>query len=299
MQPPEKRDEIAADLGWPNAFLGNETSGVCVSAYKWQDLEQTDAVKCPPMAMCQYCYPVSKNPVSSYLLKSSAVLVLTVGEVIFFAGAGVGLFWICAGKHVDMSGMFPYCWTALARSQGPFCLPLHQRAGWGCSQSWEGTRPGQLTPTDQRDVHTLWCHGQHIKLVKEGGRGEHLEWWCLSSQDTIRHDGAQLSWRWEHLPVHGKQWMNSLLWLHAWVLFSLLNCLYLTLWVFSLLFFQLSPTSWCRDSEWVAVWGLVAQNLPRRHNNNDFPSVSIVFLSNNLLLPAPCQRNQVLFLQPF
>lgn len=34
MQPPEKRDEIAADLGWPNAFLGNETSGVCVSAYK-------------------------------------------------------------------------------------------------------------------------------------------------------------------------------------------------------------------------------------------------------------------------
>lgn len=59
MQPPEKKDETAADLGWPNAFLGNEMNSIFVSAYNWQDLEQTDTVKCPPMAMCQYCYPVS------------------------------------------------------------------------------------------------------------------------------------------------------------------------------------------------------------------------------------------------
>lgn len=54
----KKKDEIEADLGWPNASLGNETNCIFVSAYDWQDLEQTDTVKCPPMAMCQYCYPV-------------------------------------------------------------------------------------------------------------------------------------------------------------------------------------------------------------------------------------------------
>ncbi|XP_066835986.1 DNA-directed RNA polymerase II subunit RPB11-a isoform X2 [Anser cygnoides] len=28
-----------------------------------------------------------------------------------------------------------------------------QRAGWGCSRSWEGTDPGQLTQTGQRGCH--------------------------------------------------------------------------------------------------------------------------------------------------
>lgn len=86
-----EKDEIAADFSWPNAFIGNETNGVFVSAYKGQDLEQMGSVKCPAMALCQYCYPVSKNTASSYVLKLSAVLVLTVGELIFFTGAGVGL----------------------------------------------------------------------------------------------------------------------------------------------------------------------------------------------------------------
>lgn len=36
MQPTEKKkkkDEIEADLGWPNASLGNETNCIFVSAY--------------------------------------------------------------------------------------------------------------------------------------------------------------------------------------------------------------------------------------------------------------------------
>jgi len=30
--------------------------------------------------------------------------------------------------------------------------PPHQWAGCGWERSWEGTWPGQLTPTDQRDI---------------------------------------------------------------------------------------------------------------------------------------------------
>lgn len=38
VQPPEKVDQIAADLGWPNAFLGNETSSILISAYQLTSL---------------------------------------------------------------------------------------------------------------------------------------------------------------------------------------------------------------------------------------------------------------------
>ena len=61
-------------------------------------------------------------------------------------------------------------------------------------RSWEGTQPGQLTPTDQRDIpYHIMC-----SAVKAGGgrrKGGSLELQCLSSQVTITHDGALLSWR--------------------------------------------------------------------------------------------------------
>lgn len=45
-----------------------------------------------------------------YLLKFSAVLVLTVGELIFFTGAGVGLCFGFVLENVLISqGCFPYC----------------------------------------------------------------------------------------------------------------------------------------------------------------------------------------------
>ncbi|XP_076190115.1 protein unc-93 homolog A isoform X3 [Aptenodytes patagonicus] len=80
----------------------------------------------------------------------------------------------------------------------PFLLltPPHQRVGWGCTRSWEGTEPGQLTANDQRDNphHMTSC-----SAYKAGGRrrkGGRSDQWRLSSQVTITHDGALLSWRW-------------------------------------------------------------------------------------------------------
>jgi len=43
----------------------------------------------------------------------------------------------------------------------------HQQVGWGCTRSWEGTHPVQMTPTDQRDVpHHVMSH----LAIKSGGR---------------------------------------------------------------------------------------------------------------------------------
>lgn len=38
LQPPEEVDQIAVDLGWPNAFLGNETNSFSVSAHQLTNL---------------------------------------------------------------------------------------------------------------------------------------------------------------------------------------------------------------------------------------------------------------------
>ena len=56
---------------------------------------------------------------------------------------------------------------------GPFLLltPPHQRGGWGCARSWEGTQLGRLTPADQRDVpyHMMSC--SIYKLGEKLARG--------------------------------------------------------------------------------------------------------------------------------
>ena len=91
------------------------------------------------------------------------------------------------------------CFCYYTASQ-PFLLltPSHQWVGWGCTRIWEGTRLGQLTPTDQRD---LPCDTVSCSAYKAGGRRRKggrtcLKWQRLSSQVTIRCDGALLSWRW-------------------------------------------------------------------------------------------------------
>ena len=152
-------------------------------------------------------------------------------------------FWICVGNSVDNTGMFSFLLSSAYPEPRALLLlpPPHQRAGWGGTRSWEGTQPGQLTPTDPREIphHTTSC-----SACKAGGRrrkGGRSEWWRLSSQVPVRRDGALLSWRWLNT-CHGKWGINSLLCLCVWLLLSLLNCLYLHSRVFSLLPFQLW---WC------------------------------------------------------
>jgi len=77
------------------------------------------------------------------------------------------------------------------------------QTGWECTKSWRRTQPGQLTPTDQRDI---LYHMMSHSATKAGGRrrkGGCSEFWPLSSQVTITRDGALLSWRWLNicLPV--------------------------------------------------------------------------------------------------
>ena len=64
------------------------------------------------------------------------------------------VFWICAENSVDNTGMFQLWLSRAYTVSRPFLLltPPHQPGGWGCPRSWEGTQPGQLTPTDQRDI---------------------------------------------------------------------------------------------------------------------------------------------------
>lgn len=54
---------------------------------------------------------------------------------------------------------------------------------------------------------TMWHHAQYMKLQEEG---EHLQWWCLSSWDTVMCDGAMLTWMVKHLPAHGEHQINFL-----------------------------------------------------------------------------------------
>ncbi|KAK4815496.1 hypothetical protein QYF61_003054 [Mycteria americana] len=54
---------------------------------------------------------------------------------------------------------------------------IHQRVGWECTRSWEGTWLGQLTPTDQRDIPYRMASRLTIKLgVRLAGRPLLRDW---------------------------------------------------------------------------------------------------------------------------
>jgi len=79
------------------------------------------------------------------------------------------MFWICAENSVGNAGMLLLLLSRAYRESRPFPLlnPPLQQAGWGCTRSWEGTPPGQLTPADQRDV--AYCTTP-CSAYKAGGR---------------------------------------------------------------------------------------------------------------------------------
>ena len=172
------------------------------------------------------------------------------------------MFCICAENGVDNTEVCSLLLSRVYTASGavPLLTLLHQRAGWECTRSWGGTQAGQLTPTGQRDTpyRVTSC-----SACKAGGRrrkGGCLELWHLSSQVAVTGDGAQLSWGWPNTCLRWElvNEFLGLLCLRVWLLLHLLSCLYIRPRVFSLLLFQFSLPSWCRESERAAVWGWAA-----------------------------------------
>ena len=95
-------------------------------------------------------------------------MVLPGIELIFFIAASMGLYFGFVLKTVMIIQLcFRYCWAVLTHSWSLFCCSPHQRAGWGCTRSWEGAQPGQLTPADQRGIP---CRRTSCSVYKVGGK---------------------------------------------------------------------------------------------------------------------------------
>ena len=64
-----------------------------------------------------------------------------------------------------------------------FLVPC-QPEGWRGTRNWEGTQPGQVTPTSQRDIpHHIECHGQYINQgALGGGKSLPRDWLGISQQ---------------------------------------------------------------------------------------------------------------------
>ena len=185
------------------------------------------------------------------------MLVLSGVELIFFIVASVRL---CSGfvlkSVLIIQRYFHYCWGVLTQGQGLLCSSHHCTSkeagvahGVGRGHGWDSW--AQLT---KGIFHTVWGDAQHIKLEEEEEREGCSGWWCLSSQVTVRHDGALLPWRslntclwWE--VVNG---FFILLCLRAWLFLSLLNCLYFNLRVFLLLPFWFFPI--LEQGKWSSSW---------------------------------------------
>jgi len=54
--------------------------------------------------------------------------------------------------------------------------PPYQRGGWGCTSSRERTPPGQLTPTDQRDIPHCMTSCLEIKARGRRRKAGYWEW---------------------------------------------------------------------------------------------------------------------------
>jgi len=195
---------------------------------------------------------------------SKYVLVLAQIELIFFLIASVGLCFGFVLKTVWVTHQcFHYCWAVLTQSQGFFCFSHHPTSeeargargvGRGHSQdSWPQMTTGIF--------RTTWRHAQCIRWGEEEGSRGHSEWWHLSSRDTVRCDGALLSWRWLNtcLPMGSSEWVPCFALLADTAFAYLINCLYLNPRVFSLLPFHFSPPC---HSEWEASEQMCEADLP-------------------------------------
>lgn len=93
----------------------------------------------------------------------SGIIFITVGSMRLCFG-------FVAQTVLITEGWFCYFW---ALSQDFFCFSPHQWAGSGCTRSWEGTQPGQVTSTDQRDIPgQMMPFSAYEWECEEGRRGD-------------------------------------------------------------------------------------------------------------------------------
>lgn len=155
-------------------------------------------------------------------------------------------FWICDQNSFDNTWMFQLlqhsAYTVSSKSFPVFLILACQRVGWVYMRSWEVTQPGQMIPTDQRDIlyHMTLC-----SAMKALGKNEemgtsrvmmlvfpsnHHTWGSPTFLEVVKH-----------LLTDGNYFIFFFFCLCA----QLLLCLYLNRQVFSLLPSQFSPSSHC------------------------------------------------------
>lgn len=116
-------------------------------------------------------------------------------KINFLTVAGMGLLWICAENCVDNTDYFLLLQSSACTASWSFLffILLYQQEGCGCTRMWEETQPGQVTPTDQRDIP---CHMAPCSAYKTGGRRRKKgcsELWNLSSPVTVVCDRALMN----------------------------------------------------------------------------------------------------------
>lgn len=101
--------------------------------------------------------------------------------------------------------------------------------------------------------HAVWYHAQYMKWGKK-----EEEWDVWRDDAYLPKELLHVMETAEHLPVHGKHWINSLFWFACICSFSQLNCLYLNPWVSYLLPF------WCSaQCHWWGKWLLSGVKPPQ------------------------------------
>lgn len=178
-----------------------------------------------------------------------------LGQLIFFTVSGMGL---CLGfvQNTVMIILRCFCWAGLAQNQDLFCFlygHAAKEAGEEEKEGKGGDTARTVTPADPRDIpdHVTSC-----SVYKVRGKRGHLEWWCLSSQTTITHNGVLSSWKWLNTCLAlGNQWVNALFcFTSICVFFFPYETVYISIHAFILPI--LSLTCWW-GSEWVTPWCLV------------------------------------------
>ena len=134
------------------------------------------------------------------------------------------MLWTFAENCVDNTGMFQFLLSSAYRDPRPSLLltPPCQWVGWGCTRSWEGTQPGQLTLAEQRAIPycTMSCSAIKAEGKKEERGMFGVMAFVIPSNRCMWQSPAFLETA-EHLPANGKQWTNSLLffaWEHSFCL---------------------------------------------------------------------------------
>lgn len=135
-----------------------------------------------------------------------------------------------------------------------------QWVAWGCTRSWEATKPGHMISTNQRHIpfHTIWCHVPQKNVVGKFTRATTAQgvvgyWFGFFSLDLVFWGGFVCLFGRVFL---GGQSLKGGACLCVSV-FYLLNYLSQPMSFLSFMLLIFSPTS-LRGSEGAVVWCLAA-----------------------------------------